>query len=203
MGPSRPSTLGKAANPGGFAAAAFCGAAFAVLAPSFAHAELVERRSTETYVFQVGARQDWHDAMMAATPIREDGHRFAGYTRWEIRWNYSYAPGSRGCRMTEVDVELEVEITLPRMRKGPHEGAAEFAEFLEGLERHEEGHYRIARRAAEAIDAYLREVRNESCDELSRIANDRPDRILEETRSREKRYDKVTRHGREQEAWRE
>ena len=76
-------------------------AAIACVGASGLRAEVVESIDDVTYTAYPTRGQTLRQALNAATPIREDGERFHGHTKWNIRWSFKWwreADGS--CRIT-------------------------------------------------------------------------------------------------------
>jgi predicted secreted Zn-dependent protease len=132
-----------------------------------------------------------------ATPIRQGGHRYHGYTEWHVRWHFQWLESPSGtCRITSVVTHLDTKITLPDPNDRSLTDQPGFAGYFAALERHEHGHYENGRAAARAIDQGIAALPAEdSCDALGRTANDFGASILREANEKDKEYDRTTRHG--------
>jgi predicted secreted Zn-dependent protease len=133
---------------------------------------------------------------------REGGRRYVAYTAWILTWTYTFDERETECRFDSFDVRAAITTTLPRWEPGgdaPVELLERWERFIEALERHENGHARIALEAAASIDAAVSALGpRASCDELEREADATARGKVERYRQRERRYDEETNHGRAQ-----
>ncbi|MGH8172072.1 MAG: DUF922 domain-containing Zn-dependent protease, partial [Rhodanobacteraceae bacterium] len=132
----------------------------------------------------------------------DNGKRFYGHTRWELRWNFNVTSEGTECRVTSVSVELNVRTSLPRWDPPRNADPAlirRWDVFLDGLRMHEEGHRDIALAAADEITQRIEAVRPAaSCATLKRTVGIRANSLLAEYREKSRRYDQTTDHGRTQ-----
>lgn len=143
-----------------------------------------------------GSGRDLRSAINAASPIREDGETFHGYTKWNVKWRFWWNEDEDGCTINLVRVELSGTITLPQLVDATASNAARFEPYIANLETHELGHYEHGRRAAAEIDDYLQELPTmASCAILEREANAGAHRIIRRYNAEDKRYDAQTEHG--------
>lgn len=168
-----------------------------------AAAEVVEHLQQRSYPVSAAAEQRLYEAIDAASPIRQDGRVFHGYTRWDLNWRFATQARSDGrCRITSVFVELRITIDLPELREGSEAQRAAFAAYLPALREHEMGHAQNGRDAAAAIERrifILPEMR--SCIELNQQANQIGQQAVAEFQRRDVQYDQRTQHGKTQGAW--
>jgi len=143
------------------------------------------------------------DLLNTASPIRNNGKLFFGYTEWNISWNYRWHEKSNGrCKLTAVTTNFSANIQLPKLRGGNTTQRKRFDKFLPALRTHELGHYKIGKEAATTIDKKINALPEmKSCKKLGTTANKMGDRILDEYRKKEKQYDASTSHGKSQGAW--
>lgn len=168
-----------------------------------ARAEVTEQLSYSIYTAPYKAGQSMRQALSSATPIRENGEVFHGYTQWHIRWRFRWQSQADGaCRMVANTTELSAVITLPELSGADAQGRREFASYIAALRKHEMGHYQIAQVAAQRIDqAILALPTTPSCQALSIRANELGERFLAQARQAGFDYDRDTQHGRTQGAW--
>ena len=165
--------------------------------PATGHAGVTETSQRQLYEVRQAPGMSLLEALNRATPIREAGQPFHGYTDWRIHWNYRYRPRSDGlCGVSSVDVRLAVTMTLPDLKESTAEGAAQFAAYFPALVEHEDGHQRIGAAAARDVEAAIAQLPPApSCPmlerEIARAAND----LVERARQNNKAYDAATRHG--------
>jgi predicted secreted Zn-dependent protease len=173
---------------------------FGAAAPSRADVLLSER--------QVRYRLEAHTpngvSRELADYLRTDGARGAhGLTRSSIQLRYELMPDTtRGCRLRELRVELDLSVTLPswqpRMRANSRDRMAIEA-MLAGLARHEAGHRRNAIETARTIERGLRALGTSAdCRAATRAVNRVFRRQTVRFAARDLRYDQVTDHGRRQ-----
>lgn len=161
-------------------------------------AEVSEEQAREWYDVRQEAGMTLLRALNAASPIRQDGETFHGYTAWHIRWNYRWnqPDAASPCRITSVATRLSVKMTMPRWVAGPAAGKAEFDAYFRSLQLHEDGHRSIALEAAGEVDRSIAQLPPmASCQALEKEANRTGMAALDRARQREKAYDAATRHG--------
>ncbi|TXG77552.1 MAG: DUF922 domain-containing protein [Rhodocyclaceae bacterium] len=182
-------------------AAIFAGALAACASPALA--EVREQLATREYAVTADPAVPLLRLLDGATPIRENGKVFHGYTRWYVKWNYRWNEAPDGsCRITRVDTSVEGTITLPKLVGGTGAQRTRFDAYLAALRTHEEGHYAFARQAGREIDGKIAALPSmRSCRALEAEANGLGYRILDIHTAREKQYDRDTDHGRTQGAW--
>lgn len=136
-----------------------------------------------------GARELEGDAAFAWT---------AADTEYQYRYAADRAEGR--CRMSQVDVLVRVTVTLPRWtpRRASWALRNQWNDYLRALERHEDGHVRLARRGGERILRSLEGLRAPSCEALGERAKAEAERILGRIDEEQRRYDEETRHGQTQ-----
>lgn len=166
-------------------------------------AEVQEQLDYRHYDARVAPGEALGQALSQASPIRQAGQVFHGYTRWRVDWRFWWQEERDGrCRIDLTRTRLDGQITLPRLNGGDAAQRQRFAQYLAALREHELGHYRIGQAAAAEIDAaLLGSGEYPDCDELQRQANRRASAILQRHVQRERRYDQDTGHGRNQGAW--
>jgi predicted secreted Zn-dependent protease len=136
----------------------------------------------------------------AASPIRENGRKFHGHTKWTVRWKFQWRADRDGyCRVTYTSAVLDAVITLPKLRTASAAQSEIFDRYLAALRVHELGHYDVGTAAAQAIDGELRNLPEmRTCDALefegNRVARRTLDRFVEVNRQ----YDEDTNHGKTQ-----
>lgn len=168
-----------------------------------AQAEIVERIDYRYYAVDATADRPLYAALDAASPIRQNGRVFHGFTRWELNWRYRWdARGDGRCRITQISVKLDATVDLPQLRSGTDRQGTAFATYLKALREHELGHVQIGREAAQAVErriSILPEMA--SCATLEQTANQTGYRTLAEFGDRDRQYDLTTGHGKTQGAW--
>jgi predicted secreted Zn-dependent protease len=172
-----------------------------VLAGAGVGATVDAEESVEYYEISGSKARQLKRAMKHLGP-REAGRRYVAYTEWVLTWTYTFDERDTECRFDSFDVRVTITTTLPRWDPGddaPVELLERWRRFIGALERHENGHARIALEAAASIDAAVSALGPRAgCDELERDAEATARDQVERYRRRERRYDDQTRHGRTQ-----
>lgn len=159
-------------------------------------AEVKTSIAYEYYDVTPGPDGSLADSIFSSTPIFHSEGKFAGQSKYTIRYNYSYSRPTIGiCRVTTVEVTCHCPITLPRLKGGNAVIKRNFENYLLRLDEHERRHCDIAIEHANLIEARLKAVKSAKCGELAAEFKARYDRIYEECRSAQARYDHETRHG--------
>jgi len=124
------------------------------------------------------------------------GGNAVGYHRWNVRWSYQYQETPLGCEVTEIDIDLESTITLPRWRdRGSSDSSlvAYWDAYLGALRSHEYCHRVLAYQQANELFRMLRRFRSPSCGLLRPDADATGQRILEKYRQANQEYDGASR----------
>ena len=137
------------------------------------------------------------EILNAASPVRQNGRTFHGYTSWNVRWTFRWQQGSDGrCAITAVNTKLTAEILLPKVQGAEMGVATAFNQYLNSLRTHEEGHLQIARSAARKVDQKIRSLPTaSSCQALEIEANREGMATIEAAKKEELAYDVSTAHG--------
>jgi predicted secreted Zn-dependent protease len=172
--------------------------ALVVGAASTARAEVLESFEETAYTAYPKRGQSLRQALDEATSIRQDGKIFHGHTRWNVHWAFRWWQEANGrCRITSNTTRLDLVVTLPQLGSGSGEQRTRFQRFREALRAHELGHARIARQAARDIDRAILDLPEmASCTSLEAAANRVAKALLAESEREQRRYDRVTEHGR-------
>jgi predicted secreted Zn-dependent protease len=166
-------------------------------------AEVTAAISYKTYAVDHKAGTPILRALNNASPIRENGEIFHGYTSWNIKWRFWWNQEPNGrCSFTRINTSLTSVITLPELVSSDQRASIVFSNYLDSLRQHELGHVEIARATARKIDDTIMTLPPmDSCPLLEQTANRLGQQLLEQARQEEQSYDRVTRHGRTQGAY--
>lgn len=124
-----------------------------------------------------------------------------GWTDARTRYEIEYARRGGSCRMTRVDVVVEITVTLPRWTPPSGTPVAlrhRWNRFRSRLEAHEAGHVRIARRGGARLLRELEGLSRDECGGMKEAARTRADAVLAEVHEDHIRYDRETGNGRTQ-----
>lgn len=134
-------------------------------------------------------------------PRDGSGQAGDGLTVWNIESTYVVAPSGDACVLRNVQVVLELTLTLPRWTP-PSTAAPHLLEswrtYLQHLKLHEAGHRAIAEQNARALATALTGLRAPTCQELTDGASRTAERILADGRAKNRVYDVDTKHGQTQ-----
>jgi len=146
----------------------------------------------------------------SAGALREAIHRLGprdgseardALTVWTLDWTYGEAPGADGCGLRNLQVTLNVDITLPHWAPAagtPTRLIASWRNYLQHVKLHEAGHRAIAERNARDLVAALAPLRAATCPAVSEAASRMAERVVAEGRARNRAYDVETKHGQTQ-----
>lgn len=126
------------------------------------------------------------------------GGDMPGRASSSIRWTYRYGRSGGLCALDEVRVSVDSRVWMPRWRRPPDADDAVISwwtGFRSRLALHEAQHVRISLETAGAIADALRPMTGASCEELGMRANARGQALLAESRERQARFDRDSRHG--------
>lgn len=130
-------------------------------------------------------------------PEREGVHAWA-ITRWRVAWHGRPFMHADACRLADVRVDVQIEMTLPRWMEREHAGdhaRRMWTDFYANVLRHENGHRAIALRAGSALADALRAVQTPSCTTLMQAASTTARPLLARFRDTDRAYDDRTRTG--------
>lgn len=128
--------------------------------------------------------------------------RPAAITNWRIGYLYCRRHSAGKCRVTGVETVLKINYLMPRW--ADHELAApedqqHWNEFYDRLLFHEKGHGRIAREGAALVHSTLTAVpEKDDCEALDVAVKGEAHRVMSEIKTRQRNYDRDTRHGLDQ-----
>ena len=167
------------------------------LVPFTATADVEEVVSIRHYTALSTSTATLLETLNAASPVRQNGRTFHGYTSWDIRWTFRWQVGGDGrCAITAVSTKLKAEILIPKLQGADAGGEAAFNRYLTNLRAHEDGHVQIARSAARKVDQTIRSLpAASSCQALEAQANRDGMAIVEAAKKEELAYDVSTAHG--------
>lgn len=167
-----------------------------------AGAEVVAGDTVERYSISGANEADLRREMNAKGPPGNSARRFDAYTRWNIRWRYTYRESGGLCRIDTVTTEVSVKMTLPEWRDehaAPARLRKRWREYLAPLTEHENGHRKHGLDAAREIDRGIGALPAQAnCNALGNAANALGNEILRKYNEQDTDYDRSTDHGRTQ-----
>jgi len=152
------------------------------------------------YAIEADSLDELRDWLRHDVPGRGAGTH--GRTWSDVRIAYELDRSGEGCRIRNLEVRLDIEVTLPEWKPAnrvPEAQRERWARALAALERHEATHRANARDAAEeARDRILDIGTMSDCRSVRNRANQRLRRAVLKYEFRDRRYDARTRNGAEQ-----
>ncbi len=129
----------------------------------------------------------------------EDGKQYDGITEWSLTWDYQLKRRGKVWIVVNRTVLLDIKVSTPRwtdFQNAPGVLRTQWRIYRANLLRHEEGHVKIALRAAHAIDKYLGVCgASSSLDKLKSDIQKNTRTLLKQYRKMDRSYDQHTRHG--------
>lgn len=129
------------------------------------------------------------------------GRVVQGLTQWRLRWRWRSTMHEGTCRLMDLRVLAEVEITLPRWRDHDSASASlalDWESFEEALRGHEYRHRNLAVEAATEVLGMLRTLRTRDCIEMMDVAGAQAREVVRKYHSRNDLFERNTRRGRAQ-----
>jgi predicted secreted Zn-dependent protease len=131
--------------------------------------------------------------------LQPDGTSYPGFTRWNIRYEYSGArQGLGGCSPIGATVHLELKVRYPTWTDSLSATPAlrqEWTRFLTALKAHEGKHAAIAIKGANRLVRELSAIATPACGNVSAEATNLFNAALVRLRRESAEYDELTRHG--------
>lgn len=167
-----------------------------------AQAVVKVHESLEYYDVPAGAGLDLRMQMRQASPILRRGQVYFGNTEWHVEPNFGYQEYQGLCRISQVQVELNIKIVLPKL---DDDGSVtpldktRFQQFSQALMQHEQGHKALGLEAAQEIDTLLTTmVPFAYCEQLQNQARRRVANVIKKYQQLNQQYDQETQFGRTQ-----
>ncbi len=173
---------------------------FALLVASNVEASPKVKRRNETYPISGSSLQELQQMINRHGPINnDDGKRYDGITEWSLTWDYQLKRRGKVWIVANRNVQLNLKVITPRwtdFQNTPGVIRTQWRIYQANLLRHEEGHVRIALRAAQAIDKYLGVCgASSSLNKLKSDIQRKTNALLKQYRKIDQNYDQRTRHG--------
>ncbi|WP_164718211.1 DUF922 domain-containing protein [Colwellia sp. Arc7-635] len=167
---------------------------------SSAETKVVE--STLFYEVAPASKGSLLETVNSASPIRENGDVFHGYTKYEINWRFWWKSNNKQCVFTKVETTLKLKYTMPQLRSSKSDVKVVWSNWYPNLEIHEKGHGKLAKDTAYKIDKNLLSLGPKAnCNLLEKAGNKLAHKLIGELKKSSKQYDLNTNHGETQNAW--
>lgn len=142
------------------------------------------------------------DQMRAKGPAGDDGGRYDAYTRYYVKWRFTYRKTGNNCAIRTVKVTVDTKYDYPEWRDyadASPQMQQNWNNYMAKLKAHERGHAMHGINCANEIDDMLSQLPPmDSCGILGKTANDKAYAILNKYRNEDVVYDDTTDHGRKQ-----
>ena len=129
----------------------------------------------------------------------DDGKQYDGITEWSLTWDYQLKRRGKVWIVVSRTVLLDIKVVTPRwtdFQNAPGVLRTQWRVYRASLLRHEEGHVKIALRAAYAVDKYLGTCGgSSSLEKLKSDIQKNTRLLLKQYRKIDRGYDQRTRHG--------
>lgn len=129
----------------------------------------------------------------------DDGKQYDGITKWSLTWDYQLKRRGKVWIVVSRTVLLDIKVVTPRwtdFQNAPGVLRTQWRIYRANLLRHEEGHVKIALRAAYAVDKYLGTCgASSSLEKLKSDIQKNTRGLLRQYRKIDRSYDQRTRHG--------
>lgn len=169
---------------------------FALFFSPSAFTEPVLRTGYDYYPVSSPTSRELPASLNRATPIRQNGAPFHGYTESRIRWRFWWKEENRSCSIVRVEVLVDITFTLPRLEDSPAEVHEVWKRWYPKLVDHENGHRNNALAAARRLEEGIRRLpANPDCRALERRANALGNEVIDELAGIDREYDARTNHG--------
>lgn len=157
---------------------------------------------SETYKYYFVSGHSTEELRTAIDSSRRDsGVTFDATTNWSISWQYDFLSDSSSCRITTINVNVDIEYQLPRWPERDTHHNAELRNtwkaYYEKLLQHELKHGRIAKQAGYKIESAIRgsHLETANCKPLEALANRNATSIIEQSKQEHYTFDQSTNHG--------
>jgi predicted secreted Zn-dependent protease len=150
------------------------------------------------YSIQGGDRSSIRREIASKGPVGKNGKRYHAYTQWNIEWGYRWIESSGKCRIQQSDVEVKIDMLLPRLEAGQRDEELQIAweNYYDALLHHEQWHRDFGISAAREIEHELNSIDGWlACDRLEEVVNRRANDVLQHYAEEERRFDERTDHG--------
>ena len=146
--------------------------------------------------------EDLESGLAENAPTGSHGLPFFGLTDWYVSWNFQVWKRSEDCKLVRISTSVHTRVTLPKwvdQEESPSDVKRWWSVFIETLREHEFTHVENAGAAERAVAVALAALDPAATCGAARRAGDHiATEVVYEYRSRDLRFDRNTRHGRDQ-----
>ncbi len=144
------------------------------------------------------SQSDIQKELNGKTPIVIGSKRYHGYTETNIKWHFKWEPRENECKITEVQITLDVLYTMPQIpsyHKVDNATETAFKKLYAKLMQHEENHKELYLKGANEIESSLMNLSTVNCSIMNFSGNELVRKIWDKYRDANQDYDYHTNHG--------
>lgn len=137
-------------------------------------------------------------SIQSSGPGGEDGSIYHAQTLKDIQWNYRWTESNSLCRVTQINVSIEVEYLLPRLRTREKLSASlrqRWDNYFQALFDHEKQHREYGILAVHELEKELLSIKRSPCTQLHSELSKKAEQVLNKYDRLDKEYDLKTQHG--------
>jgi predicted secreted Zn-dependent protease len=123
---------------------------------------------------------------------------FAGWARWNVKYEYMSKPAPSGCMISAVTIRIDAEIMMPQWveeKNASLRDQSSWQTMYYQLKRHEDGHVQHGREFALLLKERLMGIGAIPCAQLQARSEQEYQRLYENLKNRDAEYDRRTDHG--------
>jgi len=171
-----------------------------LIAATHVTASPLVKRQNETYQVTGSNANELRQMIDRNGPVNsDDGKRYDGLTEWSLTWDFQFKRHGKVWIVASRSVLLDIKVLTPRwvdFQATPGQLRTQWKIYRANLLRHEEGHVKVALRAANAVDKYLGTCGgSSSLEKLKEDIQKNTRMLLKQYRKIDRDYDQRTRHG--------
>ena len=168
----------------------------------YSHAETQVFEEFQFYEVAATSKSNLLKTINRASPIRQNGEIFHGFTKYNIKWRFWWKSNGNKCAFTKVETTLRLKYTLPQLKSSDPEVKTVWSNWYPNLEKHEKSHGKLAKDIANEIDSALLAISPKtSCSALEKSGNKVANKLMNKLEKANKNYDSKTNHGETEKAW--
>ncbi len=170
-----------------------------LLAFHTAHASPSINIKTSYYAVQGNDASSIQQSIQQNGPLGKNGERYHAVTSWNAQWSYRWLETGPLCRLTDVEVSIDVEYLLPQLASTEDIEKSykiHWDKYFKALYKHEKQHKDFGVQAAIELEKELLAIKNQqACQKLDNKISATAQKVLDKYNRLEKEFDQATSHG--------
>lgn len=170
-----------------------------LLVISTVSAEPAVQINTRFYTVTGHTVEDLHRSLTSRGPSGEDGQPYHAHTEWNLNWHYRWVESRSKCRVSQVEVRVDINYLLPQLDPSirlPAQLQADWDAYYNALYRHEQQHKDHGIQAARELEQQLLFINEpEDCRQLQSHLQQTAQRVMDKYDRLDKDFDRKTNHG--------